>query len=51
VDRLCSLILSANGSGVLMCYVDSSFAVHPNMFSHTGAGLTMKRGFPIVSSI
>ncbi len=34
-----------------MCYVDSSFAVHPNMFSHTGAGLTMKRGFPIVSSI
>jgi hypothetical protein len=36
VDRLCPLILSANGSGVLMWYVDASFAVHPNMRSHTG---------------
>jgi hypothetical protein len=36
VDRLCPLTLSANGSGVLMCNVDASFAVHPNMCSHTG---------------
>jgi hypothetical protein len=50
VDRLCPLILSANGSGVLMWYVSASFAVHPNMCSHTGGGLTMGRGFPIVSS-
>jgi hypothetical protein len=48
VDRLCPLILSANGSGVLMWYVNAAFAVHPNMRSHTGGGLTMGRGFPIV---
>ena len=50
VDRLCPLILSADGSRVLMWYIDASFAVHPNMRSHTGGGLTMGRGFPIVSS-
>jgi hypothetical protein len=33
-----------------MWYVDASFAVHTNMRSHTGGGLTMGRGFPIVSS-
>ncbi len=50
VERLRPLILSADGSGVLMWYVDASFAVHPNMRSHTGGGLTMGRGFPIVTS-
>ncbi len=50
VDRLHPLILSADGSGILMWYVDVSFAVHPNMHSHIGGGLTMGRGFPIVSS-
>jgi len=50
VDRLRPLIPSANGSGVLMWYVDASFAVHPNMCSRNGGGLTMGRGFPIVSS-
>jgi hypothetical protein len=35
---------------VLKWYVDASFAVHPNMRGHTGGGLTMGRGFPIVSS-
>lgn len=44
------LILGANLSGVLNWYVDASFAVHPNMRGHTGGGLTMGRGFPIVSS-
>jgi hypothetical protein len=34
-----------------MWYVNASFAVHLNMRSHTGGGLTMGRGFPIVSSI
>jgi hypothetical protein len=50
VDSLHPLILSTNGNGVLMWYVDASFAVHPNMCSHTGGGLTMGRGFPIVNS-
>jgi hypothetical protein len=50
VDRLLPLILSANGSGVLMWYDNASFAVHPNMCSHTGGELTMGRGFPIVRS-
>ena len=31
VDRLYPLILSADGSGVLMWYIDALFAVHPNM--------------------
>jgi hypothetical protein len=50
VDRLRPLIVSADGSGVLMWYVDASFAVHPNMRSHTGGVFTMGRGFPINSS-
>jgi hypothetical protein len=50
VDRLRPLTVSANGSGVLMWYVNAYFAVHPNMCSHTGGGLTMGRGFLIVSS-
>ena len=45
-----NLILGANSSGVLNWYVDASFAVHPNMRGHTGGGLTMGRGFQIVSS-
>jgi hypothetical protein len=35
---------------VLIWYVDASFAVHSNMRGHTGGGLMMGRGFPIVSS-
>jgi hypothetical protein len=44
------LILSANCSGVLKWWVDGSFGVHPNMRGHTGGGLSMGQGFPIVSS-
>jgi hypothetical protein len=44
------LILRGDSSGVLNWYVDASFAVHPNMRGHTGGGLTLGRGFPIVSS-
>jgi hypothetical protein len=44
------LILSANGSGILKWWVDTSFAVHPNMRGHSGGGLSLGRGFPIVSS-
>jgi hypothetical protein len=44
------LILSANGSGILKWWVDGSFAVHPNMRGHSGGGLSLGCGFPIVSS-
>jgi hypothetical protein len=44
------LILSANGSGILKWWVDASFAVHPYMHEHSGGGLSLGRGFPIVSS-
>jgi len=44
------LTLGAKKGGVLNWYVDASFAVHSNMRGHTGGGLTMGRGFPIVSS-
>jgi hypothetical protein len=44
------LILSANGSGILKWWIDASFAVHPNMRGHTGGGLSLGRGFPIVTS-
>ena len=47
---LLPLTLSANGSGILKWWVDASFAVHPNMRGHSGGGLSMGRGFPIVSS-
>jgi hypothetical protein len=33
-----------------MWYVGTLFAVHPNMRGHTGGGLTMGQGFPIVAS-
>jgi hypothetical protein len=48
--RTLPLILSANGSGILKWWVDASFAVHPNMRGHSGGGLSLGRGFPIVSS-
>jgi hypothetical protein len=44
------LILSANGSGILEWWMDASFAVNPNMCGHSGGGLSLGRGFPIVSS-
>jgi hypothetical protein len=44
------LILSSNGSGILKWWIDGSFATHPNMRGHTGGGLSMGRGFPIVNS-
>jgi hypothetical protein len=48
--RTISLILSANGSGILKWWVDASFAVHPNMRGHSGGGLYLGHGFSIVSS-
>jgi len=46
-DQPLILILGADNDGLLMWYVDASFAVHPNMPGHTGGGLTLGRGFPI----
>jgi hypothetical protein len=48
--RTMPLILSANGSGILKWWVDASFDVNPNMRGHSGGGLSLGRGFPIVSS-
>jgi hypothetical protein len=52
VEYLCStcelpLILTANGTGVLSWYVDTLFAVHPDMRWHTGGRMTMGTGFPL----
>ena len=44
------LILSANGSSILKWWVDASFAVHPNMWGHSGGSLSFGCRFPIVSS-
>ncbi len=45
------ILSSGDNDGVLMWYVDASFAVHPNMRGHTGGCLTMGRRFPISVSI
>ncbi len=44
------LTLGATSSGVLHWYVETAFAVHPNMRGHSGGALTMGLGFPISSS-
>jgi hypothetical protein len=48
--RTLPLVLSASGTGILKWWADGSFAVYPAMQGHTGGGLTMRRGFPIVTS-
>jgi hypothetical protein len=48
--RTMPLILSANGSHIFKWWVDASFAVHPNMRGHSGGGLSLGRGFPIMGS-
>jgi hypothetical protein len=46
-DRDRPHILGTDNEGMLMWYVDASFAVHLNMHKHTGGGMTMGRGFPL----
>jgi hypothetical protein len=46
-DHARALVLGAKNDGLLMWYVNASFAVHLNMQGHTDGGLTMVRGFPI----
>ena len=38
------------GAGILKWWIDASFAVHPNMRGHTGGGLSLGRGFPVLTS-
>ena len=44
------IILSANGSGILKWWVDALFDVHLNIRGLSGGGLSLGRGFTIVSS-
>ncbi len=44
------LTLGATSSGVLHWYVDTAFAVHPNMRGHSGGAMTLGLGFPISPS-
>jgi hypothetical protein len=47
--RTLHLTISANGTGILKWWVDATVTVHPNMQGHSGGGLSLRRGFPIVS--
>jgi hypothetical protein len=44
------LILSSDNTSIVKWWVDGSYATHPDMRGHTGAGLSLGRGFPIASS-
>jgi hypothetical protein len=46
-DRDRPFILGTDNEGMLMWYVNASFAEHPNMWGHTDGGMTMEGGFPI----
>jgi hypothetical protein len=38
------LTLEANDINIVEWYVDASFAVHPDMISHTGGVMTLGKG-------
>ena len=44
------LTLSARGANQIFWWIDASFAVHPNMRSHTGATMTLGEGTPFAIS-
>ena len=48
--RQLPLILSAYGTHIIKLWVDAAFAVHTNMRGHSGGGLSLGHGFPIVGS-
>ena len=41
------MTLEADGTNVISWWIDASFAVHPNLRSHTGATMSMGKGCPI----
>jgi hypothetical protein len=43
-------ILKADGTGVICWWVDASFAVHPDLKSHTGATMSLGKGCAYVVS-
>jgi hypothetical protein len=45
------LTLEADGSGAIQWWIDASFAVHPDMKSHTGITISLGKGSPLSSSI
>ena len=47
--RYLTLIPRNNDSGVLKWWIDASYAVHTNMRVHTGGGLSVGRGFTILT--
>jgi hypothetical protein len=53
LSTMCTVVIlgiRSNGSGIFKWWVDASFAVNPNMCGNSGGGLSLGRGFPIVSS-
>jgi hypothetical protein len=44
------LTLAADDTSVLSWYIDTLFAVHPDMRGHTGGAMTMGRGFHLDKS-
>ena len=48
--RTLPLRLKADDSGVMKWWVDGSFAVHPDMRSHTGGTMSLGKGSPINTS-
>jgi hypothetical protein len=44
------LVLCSDNTSVVKWWVDGSYATHPDMRGHTGAGISLGRGFPIVTS-
>jgi hypothetical protein len=45
------LTLEADGTGIVKWWIDVSFAVHPDMKSHTGVTMSLGKGSPFSSSI
>jgi hypothetical protein len=45
------LTLESDGTGVIQWWIDASFAVHPDMKSHTGITMLLGKGSPFSSSI
>jgi hypothetical protein len=44
-------VLETDGSGAIQWWIDASFTVHPNMKSHTGITMSLRKGSPFSTSI